>query len=63
MTPTWAIIAVACIAALPGIIAVFRIQQVHLSLNSRLDEWKAETAAKIVAAHAQGRQAERDSVK
>jgi hypothetical protein len=59
----WVTAFAACVAALSGIVAIFRIQQVHLSLNSRLDEWKAETAAKIVAAHAEGRQAERDATR
>lgn len=50
------------------LIAVFlglrhKIQDIHLTLNSRLDEWKkefkAESEKKILAAHAQGRLDER----
>jgi hypothetical protein len=55
--PTWGEI-----AAVVTALALWRkVHNVHLSLNSRLDEWKAETAAKVLAAHAQGRQDERDS--
>lgn len=49
-----------CIAATASLVAVWKVNEVHLSLNSRLDEWKAETAAKLLAAHALGRQDERD---
>jgi hypothetical protein len=38
-----------------------KTDSVHDSLNSRLTEWKNEEATKILAAHAQGRQDERDS--
>jgi hypothetical protein len=38
-----------------------KTDSVHDSLNSRLDEWKSETAAKLLAAYAQGKQDERDA--
>jgi hypothetical protein len=38
-----------------------KTDSVHDSLNSRLTEWKNEEASKILAAHALGRQEERDA--
>jgi hypothetical protein len=37
-----------------------KITEVHLSLNSRLDQWKAETDSRLAGARAQGQQDERD---
>jgi hypothetical protein len=52
----WIAAVAALVAAVAAVIALFRIQDVHLSLNSRLTEL-------IEASHAVGRQAERDERK
>jgi hypothetical protein len=60
--PTWSDIGI-LVAVLAGVYNARQIQNVHLSLNSRLDQWKDQTAERIIAAHALGRQDERDSMK
>jgi hypothetical protein len=53
---TWFAAVAAMVAAIAAVVALFKIRDVHLSLNSRLTEL-------IGASHAQGRQDERDSQK
>jgi hypothetical protein len=59
----WVTAIASVIAALASVFAVFKIQNVHLSLNSRLSQWKAETDSRISSAYAQGKQDQQNSTK
>jgi phage-related minor tail protein len=53
----------AILAAVTAVVGVLKTNAVHLSLNSRLDEWKSETAEKILSSYARGREDERNTKK